>query len=296
MLLLRDYLLSVDMMNKLEEELDFRAHYSKDSIDLVSRLSSADVSLEELHEYYLKRIQVELDEYAQVLRIKVEAFSPEMAYSISNFLLSQGEAHMNSMGQRLAQEQVSFLQLQVSELSSEFDIAQQALINYQNEQGLVSPTGTVESLSGVVANLEGELSGLKIKKASLLSFQSKTSPEMVRVQSQIDALSDQIAAEQQRMAKQSGNALNVLSIQYQVLELKARFAQESYSAALVALEGTRIEAARKLKQVSVLQQPTYPEYAIEPRRLYNTTVFAIIMIFLSLIMQMLILIIKDHRD
>jgi capsular polysaccharide transport system permease protein len=75
-----------------------------------------------------------------------------------------------------------------------------------------------------------------------------------------------------------------------------QFSQESYSTALSALENTRIEAARKLKQLSVLQSATLPEYAVEPERLYNSAVFIIIALFLGLIVQMLVLIIMDHRD
>ena len=65
---------------------------------------------------------------------------------------------------------------------------------------------------------------------------------------------------------------------------------------LAALENTRIEAARKLKQVSVLQSPTLPEYPVEPKRLYNSVVFALIALFVGLIGQMLVLIIEDHKD
>jgi len=39
-----------------------------------------------------------------------------------------------------------------------------------------------------------------------------------------------------------------------------------------------------------------PEYSVEPRRLYNTVVFAIIALLAGLIVQMLVLIVKDHKD
>ncbi len=296
MLLLRDYLLSVDMLRKLEQQLSFRNHYADQSIDLISRLFDHDAPIESLHEYYLDRISVELDEYAKVLRIRVQAFTPEMANQINRLLLQQGETQMNAMGQRLAQEQVRFLEDQVSDLNTHFNAARQALLDYQNINGLVSPTGTVESLNAVVARLDGELTTLKAKRSVLSSFQSSTSPEMVRIDAQIRATHDQIGEERSRMTKRAGGALNAVSSEYQTLELKAQFAQESYSGALAALENTRIEAARKLKQVSVLQNPTLPEYAIEPERLYNATVFTIIALFLALIAQMMLLIIKDHRD
>jgi len=296
MLLLRDYLLSVDMLRRADEALNLREHYSQSKIDVFSQLSSPDLPIEELHEYYMKRVSVELDDYAGVLRIKVVAFDPEMAHALANLLLKAGEQHMNSMGQRLAEEQVEFLEKQVAKQAEQFDAAREALIDYQNENGLVSPTGTVQSLTSVVASLEGELAKLRARKTALLSYQSPSSAQVQRVNAEIKALIQQINEEQSRMAQQSGGALNVLSSRYQELELRLQFAQESYSGALMALENTRIEAARKLKQVSVLQSPTFPEYPVEPRRLYNTVVFAIIAFLAGLIIQMLVLIVKDHKD
>ncbi len=296
MLLLRDYLLSVDMLQKVDQTLGFRTHYSNTSVDWFSRLQDERLPIEDLHEYYLKRVSVELDEYAQVLRIKVQAFSPKMAKAVADWLLVEGERHMNGMGQRLAEEQVNFLENQVSQLNDRFDQARQALLDYQNENGLVSPTGTVESLNAVVANLEGQLTDLKAKRTILGSYQSALSPQLIRVNSEIDAIYGQIGLERARMAQQSAPSLNEVSSRYQTLELKAHFAQESYSGALAALENTRIEAARKLKQVSVLQNPTLPEYPIKPERLYNTAVFTIIAMFLGLILHMLVIIIKDHKD
>lgn len=296
MLLLRDHLMSFDMMRKVESALPFRRHYADPSIDYFSRLKSVDLPREEIHEYYVRRISVELDDYAQVLRVKVRAFTPEMAHGIAELLLREGEAHMNAMGQRLANEQVRFLEKQVDALFERFEATRQELIDYQNIHGLVSPVGTVESISAVVAGMEGELANLKAERSALASFQRENSPELVKVEAAIRSLSEQIEHERARLAQRSGGALNTVSAEYQSLELKAQFAQESYSAVLAALENTRIEAARKLKQVSVLQSPTLPEYPIEPDRVYNTAVFTIIAVFIGLIAQMLVLIVRDHTD
>lgn len=296
MLLLRDYLLSVDMLRKVETTVDFRKHYADKQYDFISRLYSEDGPIEELHEYYLNRVSVELDDYAQVLRIKVQAFVPELAHRIATLLLEQGEARMNALGQRLAEEQVRFLEKQVSELRESFNKARLELLDYQNEKGLVSPAGTVESLNAVVANLDAELSNLKTKQRALVSYQSPASPAMVKIDSEIEAVKQQIVQERARMAQASGGALNTLSSEYQTLQMQLEFAQESYSGGLSALQNTRIEAARKLKQISILQYPTLPEYSVEPDRLYNSVVFTILALFIALITQMLVLIIKEHQD
>lgn len=295
LLLLREYLLSTDMLKKVQHELNFRQHYSENG-DFFARLGDKDAPIEQLHDYYLKRVLVEMDEYSGVLNIKVQAWTPEFAQQFAKLLLREGESHMNGMGQRLAEEQVQFLDKQVALLEKNFQKTRQALLDYQNENGLVSPTQTVESLNTVVSSLEAQLASLKARKSALASYQSARSSDMVRTESEIRALRDQIDKERKRLAQQSGNSLNAVSSQYETLQLRADFAKQTYSNALAALENTRIEAARKLKQVSILQSPLLPEYPEQPERLYNTSIFAIVVIFMAFIFSMIMLIVKDHRD
>ena len=295
LLLLREHLLSVDMLKRVQETLDFRGHFSQNG-DILARLRNAGAPIEDLHKYYLRRVEVEMDEYAGVLNIEVEAYTPEFAHAMVELLLAEGESHMNEMGRRLADEQVRFLEEQLARLELRLDAARGDLLAFQNREGLVSPTSTVESLNQVVATLEGELARTQAQRQALASYQSVQSSDMRRVQAEIEALRDQIDSQRDRLAQVTGESLNRISSEYQTLELKAQFAQETYSSALAALESTRLEAARKLKQVSVLQSPLFPEYATRPERLYNASVFAIVTLFLAFIFSMLVLIIRDHRD
>jgi len=295
LLLLREHLLSADMLKQIEKELDFRGHYSQNG-DVFARLWDMDSPVEELHKYYQRRVSVEMDEYAGVLNIEVQAYNADFAHQLAELLLSAGESHMNEMGRRLAEEQVQFLEKQVDRLGERLDAARLALLDYQNRHGLVAPTQTVASINQVVASLEGELAKLQARREALSGYQSPQSAEMRRIQREIGAIREQIELQRHRLAQATGNALNRVSSEYEALELKAQFAQETYSSALAALENTRLEAARKLKQVSVLQSPLYPEYPMRPRRLYNATLFTVITLFLAFILNMLVLIVRDHRD
>ena len=98
------------------------------------------------------------------------------------------------------------------------------------------------------------------------------------------------------MAASSGQALNQVTAGYMALERQLKFNIDMYGSALAALENTRVEAARTLKQISVLQAPTTPEYAVEPRRWYNALSFAVVVAMLALIIQMILVLIKEHRD
>ena len=296
LLLLREHLQSVSMLQKLQGSLNLREHYSNPEIDRWSRLESADVPIEAFHDYMNKRVAITFDDYSKVLRIEVQAYDPETAQEITQALLDEGERHMNLMGQRLAQEQVAFIDKQVQTLEERLLSAREALLHYQNEKGLVAPTQTVEAIFSTVSRLEAELAVLRAQIKSQKTYQSIQSPTVRRMQSEADALAQQIEIEKAKLATTGGNALNRVSAEYETLQLKAKFALDLYSSALTSLESTRVEAARKLKQVSILEYPTLAQYPEKPERLYNIAVVTVFALLFATIGQLVIAVIRDHRD
>lgn len=295
-LLLRDHLLSVDMLAKLDSQLGLREHYSDRRNDVLSRLWTPDISQEWFHWYYLRRTGVELDEYAGVLIVRAEAFTPEKAHEIASVLVEEGERYMNQVAHRLAQEQVAFIEKQVAQMSERVIKARQAVLIFQNERNLASPQGTAEALFGIISQLEAQLITLKTQREALLGYQHARSPAVVDLDLQVAAVKKQIAQEQTRLTSSQRQTLNRIVEEYQRLEMNAEFAQETYKSGLTALEKQRVEAGRMLKMVSVLQSPTHPQYPLEPKRMYNTTVFILSTLLLSGILNLLRVIVREHRD
>lgn len=296
LLLLKDHLESVHMLRTLDRKLDLRSHYASKDIDRLARMSRPDLPMEKFHDYMAGRIKITFDDYASLLQIEVQAYTPEMAQAITQALLDEGEKHMNLMGQRLAEEQLEFIEAQSAELEQRLFDTRDALLQYQNQHGLVAPTQTVEAIFTTVSRLESELAVLRARITAQSTYQSNSSPELRRLKAEARALEQQIDIEKRKLAQQSGDALNQVSAEYETLELKARFALELYSNALTTLEATRVEAARKLKQISVLEYPTLAEYPTRPDRAYNITVFVIFSILFAAILQLIVTVVRDHRD
>ena len=101
-LLLRDHLLSLDMMNKLDAQLDLRTHFSGWGHDPVSALWFRNTSQERMHQYFQNRLSVEFDDYAGVLIIKAQAYDAKTAHAIGTMLVEEGERAMNELAHRLA--------------------------------------------------------------------------------------------------------------------------------------------------------------------------------------------------
>jgi len=295
-LLLRDYLLSVDMLKKLDAKLDLRSHYSDPKHDLLSRLWFKEATLEKFYDYFRTRVSVEFDDYAGVLVIKAQGYDSGTAHAIAAFLVSEGEQFMNSLAHGLAREQVLFLSQEIDKIRTDTMQARQALLNFQNKHGLVSPQATTENIAGTVSRMETQLTDLQTSRAAMLGYLMPNSANIVELNLQIDALEKQIVREKARLTSPAGKTLNSTVEAYQRLEMNAQFTQDIYKTALTAMEKGRFEASRTLKKMSVLQAPTVPEYALEPRRLYNSVVFIALILIIAGIAHLLAAVIRDHKD
>ena len=295
-MLLRDHLLSVDMLGRLDERLRLREHYSDWRRDPVSRMWSANSPLEWFHQHYLSRVSVELDPTAYVLVIKAQAYKPETAHAMAKMLVEEGERYMNVLGQRMAAEQVVFLEQQVEQLHERVLRDRQALVGFQNKKGMVSPQSTAENISAIIGRLEAQQTELQTRLNAMQEYMMPASGAIIELRQQIAAVEKQIAREKDRLTTPAGQALNRTVEEYQRLQMNAELSATMYKTAVTALEQGRLEATRKLLNVAVLQHPIVPQYPLEPRRVYNIVVSLLVILLIAGIAHLLGAIIRDHKD
>lgn len=295
-LLLRDYLGSLDMLRVLEERLGLREHFSDWRRDPLSRIWFADMPMEKFQRYFRERVSVDFDEYTGVLLLKAQAYAPETAHAIAALMVAEGERHMNAMAHALARDQVAFLEQQVADLSARAMQARRAVLEFQNRHALGSAESAAQTLEAIIARLESQLTDLEARRGMLLGYLVADSTSVKEVDLQIAAIRQQLERERKRLASPEGETLNRTLEEFQRLEMEAGFAQDLYQSALGALEQGRIEATRTLKKVSVLQSPSLPEYPLEPRRLYNSVVFLLLALLLAGVFNLVVVIVRDHKD
>ncbi|MDO5691393.1 MAG: chain-length determining protein [Pseudomonadota bacterium] len=295
-LLLREHLRSPDMAEQLDAKLGLRTHYSSEG-DWLSRLwGGADASREAFHAYYLRRISIEFDEFSGVLVVKAQAYDAALAQKIAQSLVQEGENFMNRMAHAIAQDQVSFLEEQVQSLNTKVQSTRQALLGFQEKERMISPEAVAQTIATIVANLQGQLVELQAQRSALQAYLVADHPNIVLLNQRISALEKQISQEQAKLAAPGGKTLNRAAEAFAQLELQAKFALDMYKTALTALEQGRLDATRTLKKVSVLQQPNLPQEATEPRRLYTTSVWLLGILLLAGIMNLILAIVRDHKD
>jgi capsular polysaccharide transport system permease protein len=293
-LMLSDYLYSVDMLKKLDKKLNLKQHYSDSSRDLFSRLWFEE--MEFFHQYYRKHTDIYQDAENGILYIKAQAYDPNTAQQIVSTLVQDGEVFINGLAHELANEQVKFLEEQVAKIKLQSIQTRQKLIAYQNKSGVLSPQANAESMIGILAQLEAKRIELDAQRNALRSYLVPNHPSIVQLDQQIAAINSQAKTERAKLAAPNGQTLNTTVEEFQRLEFDALFAQEVYKTGLAALERGRVEAARTIKKVAIVQQPTLPEYAQQPRRYYNAFMFVIVFLIVAGIAHLIMSIVKEHKD
>lgn len=295
-MLLRNHLLSQDMLARLDASLHLRAHYADHRHDLLSRLPAANAPMARFREYMKSRLKVEYDDNEGVLHVEASAFDPRTAQAIVTAMLREGAAFMNANDHRLAQTQVDFLSGEAAQMGRRNQAARQAVLDFQSREGMVSPDGTLDAVAGTITQLESRKSALQTQLGTLEAYLVPAHPDVVAVRQQIAAIDGELARERGRAASSDPHALNRRADSFRQLQQEAQFSQSLYQTTLAALEKGRITAMQAMKQISVIQAPTLPEYPARPRRFYNSLVFTLAAFMAAAIALLLVSVVRDHID
>ena len=297
-MLLIEFLTSIDMLNKLDSELDLRGHYSDTNADIISRMWSKDISTEWFYKYFKNRVTVAYDEYSGVVRISAQAFDPETATKITTLLVQNGEDFMNKLSHKIADEQVLFLSKQVEISKNELLVANEQLLDFQNKRNMVSPTTEVENYQSLIANLEKQKSEILVKIDTLPANLGNNNHIKQSMLTNIKAIEEQISKLREKItnANEKVSALNELADEERLLKMDVEFKKEIYSSTLSGLAKGKLSAARLIKNVGILQSPSKPQYAVKPERLYSIAATIVVMLLVLGMLQLLNAVILDHVD
>jgi capsular polysaccharide transport system permease protein len=148
----------------------------------------------------------------------------------------------------------------------------------------------------LIDKLEAQKADVQTQLASLPPGLSPSQPTVMMLRKNLGALQAQINTKRAELAAPGSSTLNYTVEEFKRLQLQVNFAQDLYKTALSALEQGRMDAARTLKMVSILQSPTTPDYPMEPRRFYNALVTLLAALALIGVVKLLESIIRDHVD
>lgn len=266
-LIVRDYILSKDMLTELQARFDLRRHFSQSSIDWIARLPD-EATEEKFLDYYRSMVDAAVDTTSGITTLNVKAFDPEMNQEIAKTILSLSEDLVNKMSKRITEDTLGFALGEVSDAEMRIRQASQDVTQFRKDSKLIDPTQETSSVLGIITQLETQLAASQTELAETRTFMQRDSSKMRTIESRIAALVAQVGTERARLANEGGDDdLTRLIYGYEPLVLEQTLAEQRYTSALTALEAAQAEAQRKQKYLLAFVQPNFPDEALEPQRI-----------------------------
>lgn len=292
---LQEYIISADMLNRLDKELQLRNEFHSAGWDFLHRLP-ADASREEFLDYYRSRLEINYDEKSALLSIRAIGFSPKFALDFNKAILTESDKFINEISHGVAREQMQYAQSELEKSYQKLSAAKDKMLSYQNANGILDPQTKAEAASKLIADLEARLAQLEAEQRNLLSYLNSDAPQIKSSTGVIQALKSQIESEKAKLTSAKDNKLNKMAVQFQELKANIDFQADLYRLSLSAVEKIRIESARKLKTLVVISAPQLPEDPVYPRKFYLIGTVLLCSVLVFGICRLVISVIEDHKE
>jgi capsular polysaccharide transport system permease protein len=293
-LVVRDYLLSRDMLARLDKERGFIAHYKSRGADFISRLK-ADASFEQAYEYFGNKVTCDYDQVSGAVTVHVRAFSPEQAANISAAILSYSEEMVNKLSDRERRDRTGYAEAGVKRAEERLTAARKAIFGLQQQHSEFNPLATATSLMSIRTGLEAELAKARAEVMQLRSYMQEDAPQLRAANEKVKAISAQVAGESRRLvdpAKPGG--LNSAFSEFEGAMVEKEFAQKAYESSMATLEVARADASRQHRYVAIIAAPSKPDEATYPHRIRSVLTSFLVCFLLWGTITMMTAAVREH--
>jgi len=273
-LVVQQYLLSHDAVQKLRKESDLVSVFRRPGTDLLSRLWFDDPSPEQLLKFYRRQITISQDDVSGISHLTMHSFRPEDSYALTHKLLQMGEQQINTINQRTYNDQVASAQREVDSANSQLLDIQQKLTSYRRTNDDIDPADSGKAQVTMVTGLTANLVAARARLQAMSGVIAADSPQYQAMLHQVRALEAQVHAQSAKIAGPNQSVATRLSA-YEELSIKREQIAKVYAAAAAQLEASKAEAKRKQLYLILIDEPNMPVKSEFPKRAETVlTIFA----------------------
>jgi len=269
--ILFEFIESQEIVQRLDDDLDLVGHYSAPfDRDPVFALSP-DASIEDLVDHWQSVVRVSFEQSSGLIDLRVLAFDPEMAHAIATAIVEESQVLVNELNEQARLDSMRFAEADLETAIARLRTAREALTEFRTRTQIVDPTSDLQGRMGVLSNLQQQLAEALIELDLLAENSANPSdPRVVQAQRRIDVIRNRIVQERQNFTLDdvgsNGEDYPTLMAEFEGIVVDREFAEESYRAALTALDVARTNASRQSRYLAVFISPTFPESPGYPRR------------------------------
>lgn len=295
--LLFEFIQSQMVVEEVNRRIDLIAHYSPtwERDPFYSIWPGA--TIEDLHWFWRRMVRISHDRSSGLIMIEARARDPQTAQAIAQEIVARSEDMINLLNQSARRDSMSNAERDLVDALARLRSAREAVADFRARTQIIDPAADIQGRMGVLNNLQQQLAQALVDSDLLLQTTDAADPRARIAERRISVIRDRIAQERRSFAQQDvtvgGTDYPSLLSQFEGLRVDEEFAQESYRAALTALEGARSNAERQQIYLATFIRPTLAERSSYPQR---PLLVALTAFFAFMIWSVLALVFYSLRD
>jgi capsular polysaccharide transport system permease protein len=289
------YLQSRDAMQRLDEDIGFRSHFSDPSIDPIQRLDP-DASREAAYRLYKRNIKIGYDPTEGIIKMEVMAADPAISAAYSKALISYAEEQVDHLTQRLRGDQMQGARQSYEDAESKMLEAQRRVVELQEKFKVLSSEVEVQLITTQIGQLESQLTQDRLSLQQMLSNPNPNKARLEPLQRRIASVEEEILRMRAKLTEDGIDGISLAKVQSELLVAQAdvQTRQLLLSQSLQQLETARIEANRQVRYLSLSVSPVAPDEPTYPRAFEDTLLALMILSGVYLMISMTAAILREQ--
>ena len=206
---------------------------------------------------------------------------PQKASDIANAFVKELQKKLQELSMTDAIQKRNFFENQLAQAQQELNDAEDIMIHYQRDSGIIACESQAQSLLSSIASLRNQIAAKNVQISSMQSYARPDNPRLRVAKSELDAMTKELhRLEEEQMRSDSSRRTRTISsdlslstgqipelgIEYQRYVRQLRFATAKYELMLRQYENARLSEANDLSTISIIDHATPPDYKYLPRR------------------------------
>ena len=264
-----EYMLSRDAVDALVARDGLRDILSRPEGDVINRFPNwfSRDTREQLFKHFRNFASVEVSNDSGIAKLCAIAFTPHDALALNKAMLRNAEDFVNRLNSRIFSDSLALAGREVDDKQARFAEIETRLTNYRNTQNLLDPDKEVADALTRIGSLMTKLSGAESNLAQTTTLAPRA-PAIAALNSEVDALRDQIAFERQRLSGQH-DSLSAKFAEFDRIMLDRTLASKQLESALAQYDKARQDLQHQHFYLQTVVEPYAPDQAELPRRFVN---------------------------
>lgn len=291
----REYIISHEMLEKLDQRLHLRALYSQPRLDF-ARHMSPDASQEEFLAFYRNLVKVRTDRDSNITTLEVASFDPKSAQQVADAILDITAGYVDSLSQTVRKDTLKASEQELQKAEAAVRDTRLAMTKYRTVTAMVDPTTTAAATAGNIISLQAQIQASRAELAGLMTYNTGASPQVKQINARIAALQGQIADAQTKITAGGRDpSLAQRLYEYEGLMVSNEYAEKQLIATMASYDAARAVAGQRERFVVKVVAPHLPDRPSRPHRLLSFLESLIVAIAAYGVIALAVAGVRDHQ-